>query len=90
MKIALAVLVIALLALAWRLNSVNAMLTHQQQVLGEQQQQIQILTKGLADNSTREALTLQTPNARRRRGSSSPHGASSRAMAISRITSTRN
>src|SRR5579864_5634793 len=53
MKIVLAVLVVALLALAWRLNSVNA-------ALGEQQQQIQTLKSTLAEKSTQEALALQT------------------------------
>ena len=60
MKIASAVLLIAVLAVAWRLNSVNTVTTHQQQLLGEQQQQIQALRRELADKSTQEVLTLQT------------------------------
>jgi hypothetical protein len=53
MKIALVVLLVAVVALAWRLNVVNA-------TLGEQRQQIRTLTTALADRSKREALALQT------------------------------
>ena len=60
MKIASAVLLIALLALAWHLKSVNALVAHQQQLLGEQQQQIQTLHRALDDKSVQEALSLQT------------------------------
>jgi hypothetical protein len=60
MKIALAVVVVALLVLTWRLNSTNAALVRQQQTLSQQQQQIQTLHRDLSDKSTQEALTLQT------------------------------
>jgi hypothetical protein len=53
MKIALAVLVVALIAFAWRLNSMKGM-------LGDKQQQIQTLKSASAEKSTQEALTLQT------------------------------
>jgi len=59
MKLALAVVVVALLALAWRLNSTNATLVRQQQTLNQQQQQIQTLTTALANKSKQEALALQ-------------------------------
>jgi hypothetical protein len=59
MKIALAVLVVAILALVWRLNSITAALTQQQQTLSQQQQQIQTLTTALADKSKQEGLALQ-------------------------------
>jgi hypothetical protein len=53
MKIAIAVLVLALLAVGWRLNSVTA-------VLGEQRQQVEALKRALSERSTQEALALQT------------------------------
>lgn len=53
MKIAVAVLLVALGGLAWRFNFVNA-------TLREQQQQIQTLKKELSEKSTQEVLTLQT------------------------------
>jgi hypothetical protein len=51
-KLALFVLLVAVVALAWRLNSSS-------QVLGEQRQQIQTLKTALADKATQEALALQ-------------------------------
>jgi hypothetical protein len=59
MKIVLVILLVALLALAWRLNSTNATLVRQQQTLSRQQQQIQTLTTALADKSKQEAAALQ-------------------------------
>jgi len=53
MKVVVAALAIALLALGWRLNSANVMLR-------EQQQQVQTLKKALSERSAQEALALQT------------------------------
>ena len=60
MKVATAILLIAMLALAWRLKFVTTVVTHQQQLLAEQQQQIQALHWKLEDKSVQEALSLQT------------------------------
>ena len=59
MKMALMALLVALLAIAWRLNSTNATLTRQQQTLTQQQRQIQTLTTALADRSKQETAALQ-------------------------------
>src|SRR2546426_6747399 len=59
-KVASAILLIVVLALAWRLKSETAVVTHQQQLLSEQQQQIQALHRELEDKSVQEALSLQT------------------------------
>ena len=53
MRIALAVSLVAVLALAWRLNSMNT-------VRGQQQEQIRTLTDALADRSKKDALASQT------------------------------
>ncbi len=60
MKVASAILLIVVLALAWRLKSVTAVVTHQQQLLAERQQQIEALHRELEDKSVQEALSLQT------------------------------
>jgi len=60
MKVASTILLIAVLALAWRLRSVTAVVTHQQQMHAEQQQQIQTLYMRLEDKSVQETLSLQT------------------------------
>jgi hypothetical protein len=52
LKISLAVLVIALLALAWRVTSVSA-------ELDEQKQQVHALKKALSEKSTQDALAVQ-------------------------------
>ena len=59
MKLALGVVVVAVLALSWRLKSTSATLALQEQTLSQQQQQIQTLTTALADKSKQEGLLLQ-------------------------------
>jgi hypothetical protein len=59
MRIALAVLLVAVLALAWRLNSTSGTLGRLQETISQQQQQIQTLTTALADRSKQEGLALQ-------------------------------
>jgi len=57
MKIIAAVLFVALLAMAWRLNSLNATVSRQQQTLTQQQQQIVMLTE--AKSSKQDDFAMQ-------------------------------
>lgn len=57
MKIIVAVLFVALLAMAWRLNSLNATVGQQQKNLTQQQQQIATLTE--AESSKKDAFAMQ-------------------------------
>jgi hypothetical protein len=57
MKFIVAVLCVALLAIAWRLNSLNAVVGRQQQALSQQQQQIATLSD--AKSSKQDAFAMQ-------------------------------
>jgi hypothetical protein len=59
MKVSSAILLIAVLAFAWRLKSVTTVVTQQTQMLAEQQQQINTLQQKLDDKSVQETLSVQ-------------------------------